>query len=263
MNKIAFILASTEFGPMIVNRLDFHQFADGGVTGVGAQILGTGGYHTEEESQLYMTMFALLKQHRPEPIQILDLGANIGACTVPWAKLVEPWGKVLAIEAQEPIFYALAGNIALNNCINARALHAAVAGHARGVVQVPRLDYRKAANFGGLSLLPEVEGGSDIGQPMDRSDSYGVRAVCVDGFGLPRVDFIKIDVEGMELEVLEGASSVIGRDRPILLIEHIKVGADAIKRALPDYQFLDARIDLCGIHKDDPILSRLQIREAA
>ena len=36
------------------------------------------------------------------------------------------WGIVIAIEAQERIYYALAGNLALNNCFNARAIHAAV-----------------------------------------------------------------------------------------------------------------------------------------
>jgi FkbM family methyltransferase len=50
------------------------------------------------------------------------------------------WGQVIAIEAQERVYYALAGNIAINNCFNARAMLAAV-GNQSGVLRIPRPDY--------------------------------------------------------------------------------------------------------------------------
>ena len=56
----------------------------------------------------------------------LDCGANIGVHAVNWARHIFPEGQVLAIEAQERIFYALAGNLLLNNVHNARAIWAAV-----------------------------------------------------------------------------------------------------------------------------------------
>jgi FkbM family methyltransferase len=49
----------------------------------------------------------------------IDCGANIGTHTIEWAKKMTGWGAVIGIEAQERIFYALAGNIAINNCFNA------------------------------------------------------------------------------------------------------------------------------------------------
>ena len=61
------------------------------------------------------------------------------------------WGQVLAFEAQERIYYALAGNIAINNCFNARALHAAVTSEA-GRMKIPAPDYLAPASFGSLEL---------------------------------------------------------------------------------------------------------------
>src|SRR5260370_16749261 len=46
--------------------------------------------------------------------------------TIEWAKRMTGWGSVLAIEAQERIYYALAGNIALNNCFNSVPLPATI-----------------------------------------------------------------------------------------------------------------------------------------
>ena len=50
-----------------------------------------------------------------------------------------------------PAFYALAGNIAINNCFNARAINAAVSSTC-GTMRIPSLDYRKPASFGSLEL---------------------------------------------------------------------------------------------------------------
>ena len=66
----------------------------------------------------------------------VDCGANIGVRTVEWAKGMTGWGTVVAIEAQERIYYALAGNITINNCFNAHAIHAAV-GAQEGTLRSP------------------------------------------------------------------------------------------------------------------------------
>ena len=47
-------------------------------------------------------------------------GANIGVHTVEWARHMYGWGNVIAIEAQERLYYSLCGNISLNNCLNVR-----------------------------------------------------------------------------------------------------------------------------------------------
>jgi hypothetical protein len=63
------------------------------------------------------------------------------------------WREVIAIEAQERVFYALAGNIAINNCFNARALHAAGAAGV-GVMNIPSPNYLRPGSFGSLELKP-------------------------------------------------------------------------------------------------------------
>jgi FkbM family methyltransferase len=74
----------------------------------------------------------------------LDCGANIGVHSVEWARLMKDWGSVIAVEAQERVFYALAGNLTLQNCFNARAIWAAVSDTpgdfvSRAGLQVARL----------------------------------------------------------------------------------------------------------------------------
>ena len=83
-----------------------------------------------------MQLLTQRRQHFGDGVVVVDCGANIGVHTVAWAKGMTGWGQVLAIEAQERIFYALAGNITINNCFNARAFNAAV-GAADGVLRVP------------------------------------------------------------------------------------------------------------------------------
>jgi FkbM family methyltransferase len=170
------------------------------------------------------------------------------------------WGSVLAIEAQERIFYALAGNIALNNCFNARALHAAVTARD-GTLRVPSPDYQRPGSFGSLELRQRPSN-EFIGQAIDYSDGalYEIKTVALDSLGLSRVDLIKIDVEGMELEVLAGASAALASCRPVILIEWIKSTKPPLMRffASLDYMVFEAGINLIAVHKDDRCLGHVQ-----
>jgi FkbM family methyltransferase len=115
------------------------------------------------------------------------------------------WGKVIAIEAQERVFYALAGNIAINNCFNARAIFAAASDRA-GVMKAPQLDHTRPASFGSVEIKRR-ERTEFAGQAIDY-DAPGageIRCITLDSLDLPRVDLIKVDVEGMEMDVLAGS----------------------------------------------------------
>jgi hypothetical protein len=97
----------------------------------------------------------------------IDCGANIGIHTIEWATAMTEWGSVIAIEAQERIYYALAGNIAINNGFNAIAMHAAVSSEP-GIMQIPTPDYFLPSSFGNLELKPRVDT-EFIAQPIDYS----------------------------------------------------------------------------------------------
>src|SRR6476659_1841078 len=97
------------------------------------------------------------------------------------------WGSVFAIEAQERIFYALAGNIAINNCLNAKAIFAAVAA-VNGVLNVPNLDYQVPASFGSLELKKR-ENNEFIGQAVsyERDKTSEIRTLSLDSLAIERI----------------------------------------------------------------------------
>jgi FkbM family methyltransferase len=171
------------------------------------------------------------------------------------------WGRVIAVEPQEPIYWALAGNLAINNCFNATAIHAAV-GSECGEILIPSLDYSRPSSFGSLELRPGPRT-EFIGQPVDYSPSGGrsVKLLSIDSLCLDRIDFIKVDVEGMELEVLAGAAHSIGRFRPIMLAETIKVDGSELLGLLENagYRTVNVgRMNLLAVHRDDPCCEHIR-----
>lgn len=129
----------------------------------------------------------------------LDVGANIGCIS----QALEACGfEVVAFEPQPEVFKVLRQNIqgVAHNC---------GVGSSVGVAKMPKIHYSEKNNVGGLGLGFV----SSLG-------SYDVDVVPLDlvHFG-KRVGFIKIDVEGYELEVLKGATELIRKDRPVMYIE--------------------------------------------
>jgi len=254
MPQIAFILAATEAGPMIVNRLDVHT-TERGFFGVGAELLQAGHY-AEQDIQGLAGVLSLRRQHCGDGVVALDVGANIGTHTVAWAKLMTGWGEVLAVEPQERVYYALAGNIAINNLFNARALQAVIGEHD-GWIEIPVLDHTKPASFGSLELRPCSE--EVIGQTPERSER--ARMVRIDTIlDTGRVDLIKLDVEGMELAALEGAEMTIEHWRPVLFVEWAKCGAEPLRTwlAARGYDSHVLGINLLAIHQQDPVAAHVQ-----
>jgi FkbM family methyltransferase len=254
--KLAFVLASSNHGTMIVNRLDYRMLDQNRGYGVGFQILENASFDPGE-IKLAVDLLLLRRKHYGDGVVAIDCGANIGAHTIEWAKAMTQWGSVLSIEAQERIYYALAGNIAINNCFNAIALHAAVSSES-GVMQIPNPNYSVPSSFGSLELR-QRDGNEFIGQKIDYQNLVNVRKLMLDEFGLPRVDLIKIDVEGMEMEVLQGAAQTIERCHPIMLIEKIKTDAAQLQQWLHarGYLMIEAGINLVAIHSTDKTLADL------
>jgi FkbM family methyltransferase len=256
--KLAFVLAAADHGPMIVSRLDYRMMAADRGIGVGFQILESGGFDTNEVA-LVLSVLELRRQHFKDGVLAVDCGANIGVHTIEWARRMTGWGSVLAIEAQERIYYALAGNIAINNCFNAVALHAAVTDKP-GILHIPRPNYLVPASYGSLELR-KTDTTEFIGQPIDYTAGslQPVQAINIDSLNLPRIDFIKIDIEGMELEALAGADNAIARHRPAMLVESIKTSAAALHAWLTSrgYAIFRIGINFLAIHTSDPILAAI------
>ncbi len=240
-----FVLVSSNTGTMIVNQFDRHEHGNGGY-GVGYQFLKTHAFDSEEV-KLVCSLARLLRKLRGDGLVALDIGANIGAITVPLAKTMyenmQPWGQVFAFEPQGWVFNALAGNVALNNCFNAKVLNLAV-GETEDVIRLPAVNYLQAGSFGSLELQ-QRETTEFIGQQVDYEEGgEDVRVVALDDIGFAKVDLIKLDVEGFEAQVLRGASGLIQQFRPLMLVEHIKAKPGELESLLEGLGYRYSKIGM-------------------
>lgn len=258
----AFVLVSTNHGSMLVNRHDY-QLHENGNFGVGYQLLQTSSFD-QEEVDIALQLLETRKNNFGEGVVAIDCGANIGVHTIEWAQLMTGWGKVIAFEAQERIFYALAGNITLNNCFNAKAIWAAV-GAEKGTINIPMPNYFIPSSFGSLELRKK-DSNEFIGQEIDYSDekTQAIQLTSIDELNLDRLDFMKIDIEGMEIEALNGAQKSISKFKPILLIERLKSNETEINQFLInlDYKLFPLGINVLAVHSSDPIAPQISFSKA-
>src|ERR687897_2471415 len=143
---------------------------------------------------------------------VVDIGAHIGLYTIISSKRVGANGKVVAIEAHPSNFEMLKSNIKLNQLTNVTPLNYAV--------------YSKETKI--KLYLPEVESGYTIyntimsNRARTEDKFVEVNANTLDYIlqskGITDVNWIKIDVEGAEFEVLKGASNVLSKSKDIALL---------------------------------------------
>jgi FkbM family methyltransferase len=157
------------------------------------------GEFSEGETEIFRQLL------RPG-MTVVEVGANIGAHTISIAQSVGPRGRMLAFEPQLSVFQLLCANLALNGIEHVEA-HWAAVGSVPGSITVPRLDSGVPQNFGGLAIGEAQQGDQ-------------VRLIPLDSFKLPTCHLIKIDVEGMEIEVIRGASETIRRHEPVIYAEN-------------------------------------------
>ncbi len=160
----------------------------------------------------------------------VDIGANIGLMSIYAAKCVGNEGHVHAFEALPKTAAILQENIDINACRNI-TIHGFALGAENGIATIYE---NPQVNRGGASLV--VNDGSDGTQiPVKKLDDvYPSEAP---------ISMVKIDVEGYEPMVLEGARNTLLRCRPIVIIEvssavsEASIGALNQIRALGDYRF--------------------------
>lgn len=168
-------------------------------------ILGRGltkyGEYSEPEIDLF-------KQLIRQGDVVLDVGANIGALTVPLGHMVGPQGRVWAFEPQWSVAQVLVANCAINQ-IPAKVSAVAV-GNESKQVSIPNFgEYNLAYNYGRV----------EVGEPA--TSMWSVDQVRLDDMDLDEpIRFIKLDVEGMELEALKGAKQLIESNWPIMFVEN-------------------------------------------
>lgn len=224
-NKVAFILAASVQGAaMILNRFDYDT--EKKERGVGLDLLEDGERCTG--MGVIVARLALARrQSHGDGLVLIDGGANIGTFTIPWARLMHDWGRVIAFEPQQWPYYALCGNIALNNCFNAEARRQALS-HCLGSIGVPFYHPLEPHNAGSVRL----------------GEGEHVQTVTIDSLNLDRLDILKLDLEGMEPDALAGARQTIARCKPIIIAEGMICGPGRIADAVPDYAIVSIGPDL-------------------
>jgi len=148
------------------------------------------GEYSESEVEVFRIYM------RPGDVAI-DVGANIGDLTVPLALLAGETGRVYAYESHPEMFNILCANLALNALRNVKPINAFVADS------------------------PDVDTGSAVwGERAYIGDTWEPTFVPLDRLDLDRLRFIKVDVDGNELEVLRSGIRLIEKYRPVLYFEN-------------------------------------------
>jgi len=164
--------------------------------------------NAENQIQENIFLFCAAKHSLGSPGCIIDIGANIGLTTAIFAK-IRPDDTVYAIEPSSKAFNDLTATIAVNALGNVRASHIGLGATSGRLMLNEDPSNSSAANFSSEGFLED-------------GDSRGVDVQTLDDFCSLhdiRPHFLKIDVEGFELNVLRGGLRVIRECSPILFIE--------------------------------------------
>jgi FkbM family methyltransferase len=154
-------------------------------------------------------MFEFLNKNLIDTIgkDIIDIGANNGSFAIDFAHLVGDNGKVHSYEPQRLVYYQLCGNVFINGLNNIYCHNLAI-GNCVDSVYIETPDYfeKGAVNFGNVKV--GKNGDMVIQMPLDAFENEYKDVV-----------FIKIDVQGYELNVIKGAENIISKHRPYLFVE--------------------------------------------
>jgi FkbM family methyltransferase len=149
-------------------------------------------------------------------MNVIDVGGNVGTYALYIAKRVGPSGRVISLEPTSTNLAYLKRNAEANG-FSQIILEGVAAGAEPGEVRINLSE----TNFGAHRVAVDSDdSGAYEMAPMVRLDDL------VERHALEHVDFIKIDVEGFEHQVLLGAQETLRTRDPVLLIEHLKSGED-------------------------------------
>lgn len=135
---------------------------------------------------------------------VVEVGTDIGAHTVFFAKTVGLKGKVIAIEPQRMQFQMLCANLALNSITNTHSYQIAL-GETAGFLPLSAI-----AEQNPIQSPAALVSGSAIAEQ--------VQITTLDSFGIPQCRLVKLDVAGMTLPVLQGATQTLQRCQPALYL---------------------------------------------
>lgn len=148
---------------------------------------------------------AILRKERPSCVRAIDIGANIGIYSYGFARYCKK------VESFEPVVHCT------------KMLCAYAEKHRNITVHHFGLSNRSGTTTLYVPLLPgsttENVGLASFTDPGGKREMHAIQIARLDDFSFRDVGVIKVDVEGHEMEVLQGAAATISRERPLLLVE--------------------------------------------
>ena len=168
-------------------------------------------------------MYTLIDKYLPSNAIILDVGANVGSHTIYWA-LERKAKKVYSFEPFAPTFDVLSNNIILNKLTDVVTIFNKGLSNEACKAKVKMF---RACNVGGTAFTKSDDGDADF-IPLD-SIQFS-----------EKIDLIKIDVEGHEIETLEGARETIYKHKPVIVIESFNKKEEVDNFLIPmGYELVD------------------------
>ncbi len=185
-------------------------------------------------------MFDVFRHHYTPETDMVDIGAHIGTSAL---LMEEICSQHCSVHAFEPIFHRLITHtLTLNNISNERVrVYPFALGQETTMLDTTVKNWAVPSNFGASALDHNELVPRDYDYFGDIPVQIPVAKLNIDAIFSRRVSVIKIDVEGMEQQVLLGIMELIERDRPVILIEVWKGAAlysfvDFLKTKMATYE---------------------------
>jgi FkbM family methyltransferase len=215
---------NTQFGKIVININD--QF-------IGKSFLNQ-KYWGLQDIEIISKIIEF-KCKKKNKIVFYDVGANIGTHSIALSNIFKNKIVIRAFEAQSNIYEMFNQSIKINNLNNIELYHNAVSDKNDEIIRIDLPDYSKNNNFGGLELFKPFQN-SDNAQMQKSGIFEDVKSIKLDIFN-EEVDFIKIDVEGMENLVLKGSKNLIVNHRPFLFMELLKSKLEDVTEFFKDKDY--------------------------
>jgi FkbM family methyltransferase len=137
---------------------------------------------------------------------MLDIGANIGLWIITYSTILNKNSKIYAFEPQYKIYQCLMKNIFLNNANNVIPYNFGLSDE--NTTHYMNVDYHQQTNFGAISIV-------------NKHNDNSLQIQCKIGYelNLNNIGFIKIDIEGHEIQALKGLKHTIKKHKPLMFIE--------------------------------------------
>jgi FkbM family methyltransferase len=187
------ILTDTIYGKMFVPATD---------TGVGLALQLAGEFCYDEQLNV--------EKYIKEDSIVLDVGANVGVFSLFAARRIDPLkGVVLGFEPQRYLYRLCIANSVVNNLNHCHFMNKAI--HSTlSTIQLPEMDYSIPGNFGSFCVRE---------QPSVTGATSAIECIPLDSVMLPRVDFVKIDVEDAIEDTFMSGTKLFEKHMPVMHLE--------------------------------------------